>query len=158
SRNKKFCVREANHILCVSESTKADLMRLFDVPVEKISVTYHGFSSAFACGNDHSVRARATERPYLLYVGHRGGYKNFANALRAYAASRRLTSEFDFIAFGGAAFGREEEALRRRLNLPEHSVRRLTGSDVELANAYRGARAFFFPSLYEGFGIPPLEA
>jgi glycosyltransferase involved in cell wall biosynthesis len=157
SRNKKRCVQDADHIICISQSTKADLIRLFNVPAEKISVTHLAFSSAFAPTNG-APRVSGSGRPYLLYVGHRGGYKNFANALKAYASSKRLKNEFDFIAFGGAPFGAEEAALRRQLQLPESSVKYFTGNDADLAHAYRNARAFVYPSCYEGFGVPLLEA
>lgn len=157
SRNKRRCVEQADHVLCISQSTAADLMRLFDVPDEKISVTHLGFSSTFA------VAAAPGEtsphpRPYLLYVGHRGGYKNFDRTLRAYAASPRLRDNFDFVTFGGFPFDTDDANQMRSFGLREGSVRRLTGSDDELGRAYRHARAFVYPSLYEGFGIPPLEA
>ena len=156
SQNKKRCVQEADHIVCVSQSTRADLMRLFNVPAEKISVTYHGFSSEF--DSIQSPKTQKIQRPYLLYVGHRGGYKNFANAVTAFSGSQKLRNAFDFVAFGGPPFGEEEEALRRRLQLPENSLKQIFGADGDLAEAYRSARAFVYPSLYEGFGIPPLEA
>lgn len=97
-------------------------------------------------------------RPYILYVGHRDGYKNFHTALLAYATSTRLATEFDLVAFGGPAFSTDEQAMIASLSLRPSSVVRLGGSDTELARAYRHARALVYPSRYEGFGIPPLEA
>jgi glycosyltransferase involved in cell wall biosynthesis len=157
-RCKAACVAAADHVLCISQSTANDLMRLFGVPAEKISITYLAYSDIFA------QTAEATElpphvRPYVLYVGHRGGYKNFETALRAYASSARLRHEFDFVTFGGpASFSVTEQATMTNLSLRLGSVVRLGGSDEHLARAYRHARAFIYPSRYEGFGIPPLEA
>jgi glycosyltransferase involved in cell wall biosynthesis len=157
-RCKFACVAAADHVLCISQSTANDLMHLFSVPAEKISVTYLAYSDIF------SQTAVATEvpphvRPYVLYVGHRDGYKNFETALRAYASSARLRQEFDLVTFGGPArFSATEQATMANLSLRPGSVVRLGGSDEDLARAYRHARAFIYPSRYEGFGIPPLEA
>lgn len=157
-RCKAACVAAADHVLCISQSTANDLMRLFGVPAEKISVTYLAYSDIFA----QTVVATETsphDRPYVLYVGHRGGYKNFEMALRAYGSSARLRQEFDLVTFGGpASFSATEQATMANLLLRPESVVRLGGSDEDLARAYRHARAFIYPSRYEGFGIPPLEA
>jgi glycosyltransferase involved in cell wall biosynthesis len=98
------------------------------------------------------------DQPYLLYVGQRNGYKNFSRTVQAYAASARLRNDFDLIAFGGPPFTPAEVSLMEGLGLREGSVRHTRGSDTELAEAYRHARALLFTSSYEGFGIPPLEA
>ena len=159
SANKRRSVERADHVICISQNTKADLMRLFGVPENKISITHMGFSSAFRRdGSLGSPAASLPARPYLLYVGQRGGYKGFADAVRAYASSSRLTEAFDLMAFGGPDFHPAERALFVSLGLREGSVRRATGNDDDLASAYRHARAFVYPSRYEGFGIPPLEA
>ena len=157
SRNKRLCVDNADHIVCISECTANDLVRLFGVRRDKISVTHLGYSSVFA--DAPLEREAATrDRPYLLYVGQRAGYKNFDIALKAYASSAALCNEFDFVAFGGPPFDTRELALIDSLSLRADSVVRMTGSDSKLARAYRHARALVYPSLYEGFGIPPLEA
>lgn len=158
SRNKQRCVEVADHVVCISESTKADLIRLFGVPEEKISVTHLGYSEAFTPVRGTADDAMASSRPYLLHVGQRRTYKGFANAVRAYASSQSVRDAFDFVAFGGPAFDRDELDLLRSLGLREGSVRRIVGGDAALAAAYRGARAFVYASHYEGFGIPPLEA
>lgn len=158
SSDKRHCVTTADHVVCISESTKVDLMRLFDVPEKKISVIYLGYSDAFVPQREQSNAVAKVQRPYLLYVGHRRGYKGFENAVRAYAGARSVRDQFDLIAFGGPAFTKEEDDLVRSLGLRQGCVSRVTGGDEALASAYRGARAFVYPSRYEGFGIPPLEA
>jgi len=156
SRCKRESVERADLVLCISHSTADDLVRLFDVPRHKIRVTHLGFSDVFA--RQATSAASPPPRPYLLYVGHRGGYKNFEAALRAYARSARLRDEFDFLFFGGFPIQRDEAALIDALGVRAGAVRRLSGSDEDLANAYRHAHVFVYPSKYEGFGIPPLEA
>ena len=157
ARKKRKCVQSADHILCISESTANDLVRICAVPREKISVTYLGYSDIFSA-EALPNEAAPHGRPYLLYVGHRAGHKNFDAALRAYASSARLRKEFDLVAFGGRPFSSAERSLMYDLGLKPEGVVRLGGSDAELARAYRHAAALVYPSLYEGFGIPPLEA
>ncbi|ATU67337.1 glycosyltransferase family 4 protein [Piscinibacter gummiphilus] len=157
SRDKRASLERADHILCISESTANDLVRLFDIPREKMSVTHLGYSNIFATPRTAQETAPHA-RPYLLYVGHRVGYKNFDMALKAYASSARLRGEFDFVTFGGPPLSASERSLIEELGLAPSQVVRIGGSDADLARAYRHARAFVYPSQYEGFGIPPLEA
>lgn len=155
---KRRAVAEADAVICISQSTANDLQRLLDVPSERISVTHLGFSSAFAQAAPVVDSRPGAARPYLLYVGHRGGYKNFARLLKVYGASARLARDFDLIAFGGYPFSAEELAQIAALKVRPDSVRRQVGQDDELARAYAGAHALVYPSEYEGFGIPLLEA
>ena len=157
ARHKRLCVEQADHIFCVSECTAGDLVRLCGVPRERMSVAYHGYSDIFAAAAPADEKAPNT-RPYLLYVGHRAGHKNFDAALAAFASSHRLRTEFDFVAFGGLPFSGAERERTAALQLKPDRVVRWSGSDAELARAYRHARALVYPSKYEGFGIPPLEA
>ena len=154
---KRASVAAADHVMCISHSTASDLVRLFGTDSAKVSVAHLGFSAAFAAGAPQ--RAAANGRPYLLYVGQRAGYKNFATALDAYLSSPPLREGFDFVAFGGGRFDAAVLARIDAAGLRAGAVRQVAGvSDAELAAAYRGAHAFVYPSLYEGFGIPPLEA
>jgi glycosyltransferase involved in cell wall biosynthesis len=156
-RNKRNSINEADHLICISHSTANDLMQLFDVPRSKVSVVYLGYSDVFAQPASHGEYS-PHNRPYLLYVGQRDGYKNFRTALAAYAASRTLRETFDFVVFGGPTLSNEELNLITSLSLPRESVVRMIGSDKDLARAYRHTQTFVYPSHYEGFGIPPLEA
>jgi glycosyltransferase involved in cell wall biosynthesis len=89
-------------------------------------------------------------------VGNRGGYKNFGKLLKAFSSSSILR-EFDLIAFGGSPLLPGEWDEIKRLGITDR-VRFESGSDRDLAEHYRAATAFVYPSMYEGFGIPPLEA
>lgn len=152
SKCKLFAVKRADHIICISEQTKRDLIELFSVPANKISVVYLGFTlsqSIKMVGNINS-------RPFLFYVGLRSGYKNFNALLHAYAESVLLKQEYDLICFGGGQFSTEEYALFNELGLL--NVKQVSGDDELLACYYQSATLFIYPSLYEGFGIPPLEA
>lgn len=155
TRNEKAAaVERADHIICISESTRKDLILTLNVQPEKTSVVHLGFSlTAQPKGTANSFR-----RPYLLHVGYRGEYKNFAGLMAAYASKPELHRNYDLLAFGAGSFSSEEQSAIARLGLSETQVRQIGGGDDVLAALYKGAALFVYPSLYEGFGIPPLEA
>jgi glycosyltransferase involved in cell wall biosynthesis len=151
---KRAAVDRADHVICVSENTRRDLVRLYGIDPARTSVVHHGYSLT---GESRPVEAKSrAQRPTLLYVGHRGGYKNFMGLLQAYSSSPILR-EFDLVAFGGHSVQPEEQNEITRLGIADR-VRFEAGSDQELAARYRAATVFVYPSKYEGFGIPPLEA
>lgn len=152
AHHKKNAIDRADRILCISENTRRDLIRLYPDAESRCVVTYLGFSPEFI-GNPR----RDVARPYLLYVGPRGGYKNFAGLLSAFATSRQLTKAFDILCVGGGRFDEEETRAIRAAGC-DGQVRQVVAHDAELQHLYAGAAAFVYPSLYEGFGIPPLEA
>lgn len=155
--DKRIAVDRADHVICISENTKLDLMRLHGTPASKISVVHLGFDQL--APQVFSQRFVTTSgKPFILYVGQRGGYKNFLGFLKAVALSRRLLSDFDIIAFGGARFSLDELKEISALGFSDIQVIHMSGSDAVLGSLYSSARAFIYPSLYEGFGIPPLEA
>lgn len=152
---KRRCVQRADHIVCISHSTARDLHRLLGVPHAKMTVTHLGFADTLSAV---ALDAAPPARPYLLYVGQRHGYKNFMAMLQAWGDSAVLREAFDLLAFGGGPFTPAERAAIDKLQPRADAVRQQGGDDAALARAYRQARAFIYPSAYEGFGIPPLEA
>ena len=159
SVRKRAAVERADRVICVSESTRRDLMDLFNPDPKKIQTIHLGATRAtpLDTGAD-SLKAHMIDRPFFLYVGMRGPYKNFDRVLRAYASRQSLRAEFDLIVFGYAAFWDEEIELMASLGLEHPRVRQTTGNDALLGHLYSRAVALIYPSLYEGFGIPPLEA
>jgi glycosyltransferase involved in cell wall biosynthesis len=155
SARKRKAIARADHVICVSHSTRRDLLALCDVAPEKTSVVHHGVGIAVANTLSASVTG---SRPYILYVGERGGYKNFTALLTAYASSTELRRSVALFAFGGGGFQPHEKELIRRLSLDDTAVRQVSGGDDVLASLYRHAVMLVYPSLYEGFGIPLLEA
>ncbi len=154
SDHKRAAVARADHVICVSENTRRDLIDIFGVDKKKISVVHHGFSSTDMHGMGG---ARPIPEPYILYVGTRSGYKNFDRLLSAYSSSNYLRRTYKLVCFGGGAFSQAEMHKIAALGLSSRVVHK-AGDDDALVNAYRGATAFVYPSLYEGFGIPLLEA
>jgi glycosyltransferase involved in cell wall biosynthesis len=147
--------KSADRIIAISESTRQDLIEYFGIPAAKIEVVYLAANGLDA----HALSAPLEQnlRPYILFVGARGGYKNFDSLLAAFATSRRLRADTNLVCFGGGA---PSAAERQRLNDLGVSdcVRFTGGDDKQLSLLYRNARLLVYPSLYEGFGLPVLEA
>ena len=153
---KKDSFSRVDQIISISESTNRDLIRLFDVDEAKISVVPLGVDlSAFY---DTQLDLDGDSKPYLLYVGTRRRYKNFTGLINAFASSSRLKDSLEIIAYGGGPFNKAEFKLFQQLGLNALQVRQVSGNDQKLAQLYANAEAFVYPSLYEGFGLPPLEA
>ena len=155
---KKAAVSRADHVLCISESTRRDLIEIFNVHSDKVSVVYLGYDDlSGSVGSRQDDISLINTDSYLLYVGSRGGYKNFNSLLRVFSNSIYLRDNFSIICFGGGSFTDEELSLINGLNLTD-KAKQINGSDNILGKLYQNAAAFIYPSLYEGFGIPVLEA
>jgi glycosyltransferase involved in cell wall biosynthesis len=154
---KRLTVSRADHVICISQSTKKDLCAMFNVPEDKISVVHHGFEK-FGEYLNPVISQGKEMRPFLLYVGSRGGYKNFEGMLKSVSSSYQLKSNFDVVAFGGGAFNSVEKSMIAQLGFGPDAVRQVGGGDNLLGQLYAQARAFVYPSLHEGFGLPLLEA
>ena len=154
---KKISISRADHVICISENTKRDLINLHGVSENKISVVLLGFDQ-FSIYTQTQRMKESHAKPFLLYVGPRGGYKNFVRFLQSVAASKKLRSDFDVIAFGGGQFTSAELAMIASLGFESTQIRQVSGDDALLGMYYLTASVFVYPSLYEGFGIPPLEA
>jgi glycosyltransferase involved in cell wall biosynthesis len=159
SQAKRRAVNAADHVICISESTKRDLVRLFNFPPEKATVIPLGLSERFVeLAASESKLAPIHARPYVLYVGQRGGYKNFGNFVKAFGRVPRLVRELDILCFGGGAFSADELSTARDAGIDLERMSQFGGDDDLLAAAYQHACFLVYPSFYEGFGFPPLEA
>jgi glycosyltransferase involved in cell wall biosynthesis len=156
SANRKL-LAQADAILCVSESTRRDTLAFYGVDPGKVRVIHHGLSPLRRSA-EAAARLRAmVRREYILYVGSRTPYKNYDRLLEAYRDTG-LHRSFDLLVLGGGAQTAAELALAARLELTECIYSRSYCEDAFLAEAYAGAWLFAYPSSYEGFGFPPLEA
>lgn len=156
---KKKSINAADQIICVSENTKKDLINIYDVPVDKLEVIYHGGSlpkSEEYLKLLDLKRLYPITKPFLLYIGDRKTpYKNFPMLLETYTTS--LSDRFDLVCFGGGGFNHKELRIIQNTKY-SGKVIHLSGSDHLLASLYKNAFCFIHPSFYEGFGIPLLEA
>ena len=158
ARYKALAAERADHVICVSESTRRDVQQILGLPSYKTSVIYHGFDLMKSVESSADIFSLSVKSPFLLYVGNRGGYKNFSRLLEAYGTSKQLKNEYKLISFGGGAFNTVELKMMKALGVGDGKVMQIDGRDQLLSKFYEGASAFVFPSLYEGFGIPSLEA
>jgi glycosyltransferase involved in cell wall biosynthesis len=151
---KSISIKNATHIICVSNYVKNDLQNIFNLPPENVTVVPLGCHPA----DKFKPKKICMGKPYLLFVGPRGGYKNFSAALKAYSSSKRLMRELQLVLFGGGKLSRGEKEEVATLGIPEKDVTHVGEDDKILHHLYRNATAFIWPSLHEGFGIPPIEA
>ena len=157
TEHKRASIARADHVLCISHNTKKDLCEIFGLPPERASVTHLGYQDfSAAIGQPRPPALQGA--PYVLYVGQRSGYKNFDQALQAFAASERLKRQHRLVCFGGGVLTPTELARAAELGLDAKHLLQIGGTDAMLGLAYANAVAFIYPSLYEGFGLPPLEA
>jgi glycosyltransferase involved in cell wall biosynthesis len=154
---KRLAIERAAHIICVSTNTKTDLMNIYNTPAKKISVIHHGVDKIDSSSMIQSCKPGFSE-PFILYVGKRSGYKNFKGFISAIAKSKRLSRDFKVVAFGGGRLSSSELNMIKELGLSEEKIHQTDGDDQKLANLYKTASAFIYPSFYEGFGMPVLEA
>jgi glycosyltransferase involved in cell wall biosynthesis len=159
---KRLAIEHASAYMCVSESTARDLAELEPLSHGKqVDVVPNGVDEHFFAASERDAelfrRAYDVERPYFLVVGQRvglGGYKNAAVVFRALREWAEVC-DHELVCVGGA------QALEGELTAAAHPglrVRRLSVNDDELRGAYAGAVALVYPSRYEGFGLPVLEA
>jgi glycosyltransferase involved in cell wall biosynthesis len=158
--DKKESIESADSIICISESTKNDLLNFYNIDEKKIHVVY----LASGLSNNYSQCAEVLKqnkihddkRDFILYVGERYEYKNFIFLLKTYF-EEKLYIDFDLVCFGGKTFNNYEQKYidNNKLN---KNVKFISGNDSDLINLYKNARCLVYPSKYEGFGIPIIEA
>jgi glycosyltransferase involved in cell wall biosynthesis len=157
--------RRSDRILTVSESSKRDIVRYFGVPPGKVVVIYNALDERFSAEPRPEEIARVRERfqldhGFVLYVGNIKPHKNLVRLIEAFDGLRREGfDELKLLIIGDEIT--KWPALRRAVHKYKlHKHVRFLGfqSDETLAILYRLAAVFVFPSLYEGFGLPPLEA
>ena len=151
---KRRYVDAADHIICISEATKKDLLSVYPEVQAPVSVIHLGVDDKFVPGLDPLPDL---PEKYILMVGHRGQYKDAAVLFRAFARITTRFPEVKLVCIGGGTFTKDERGLLERLGIASR-VRQDVLSDPRMPAAYANAMAFVFPSRYEGFGLPVLEA
>jgi glycosyltransferase involved in cell wall biosynthesis len=155
--------RRATHVIAVSENTRQDCIRLLDIPPERITTIHEGVGAEFqppvsAGAPSTTLRALGIDEPYILSVGTLEPRKNYCRLFEAYASLRRCGVRHPLVIAGrrGWLF---EPILQRIHDLGlDEQVLLVEPDDRQLVDLLGAACVFVYPSLYEGFGIPPLEA
>jgi glycosyltransferase involved in cell wall biosynthesis len=156
-------VARADHILADSDATRRDLMALYRVPDDKISVLLSGVDPRFqpSAVPVESLRARyhLPDRPYILSVGTVQPRKNYARLIQALAALRRSGQDIDLVIVGGKGWLEDPiYAMIRAEGVEGHVHFAGFADEADLSALYTHAAVVALPSLYEGFGLPVLEA
>lgn len=154
ARQKYESMKYADGIICVSRNTKDDLLKLYpEFNDKKIIVIYNGVSSDFFQLNNQNFEDKLTKSPYCLYIGKREKYKNF----KFVVDFMEETTDLSLVIVGGGELNKQEKTdLEKRLNNRYVYIDYVSNTDLNLL--YNQAEFLFYPSDYEGFGIPILEA
>lgn len=147
---KRWWCDRAQLIIAISETTREDLLSLLPVAPDKIVVIPLGVQAV------PPAQRPTSERPFFLYVGPRRGYKNFDVVLKALALSSGPDAS-TLVTYGGPPLDLHDHQRMAALGV-EDRVQWRSGDDFLLAAHYRDAIALLYPSRYEGFGLPVLEA
>mgnify|MGYP000085814495 CR=1 FL=1 len=157
---KKELIEQAEAIIAISESTKNDIIKFTNVDPERISVVYLGNPFEYL-DQPHQHKNKfehpILEEPYILFVGNRTGYKNFIFFIKSVAKLLKEDKNLRIYCAGGGPFTQPELKILNELNVLS-KVRFVETNDLIIKHLYENAQVFIFPSLYEGFGLPILEA
>lgn len=156
SKNKKKIFEKASKIIAISENTKRDIVTIFNINENKIDVVYLANSLNKETFAGKQVELNNLPNNYLLFVGSRLTYKNFYFFITSIVPLLEKDPALHVVCTG-IPFNKNELAFFHRLGI-EKQLHQYYVNDVQLAYLYNHALAFIFPSLYEGFGIPVLEA
>lgn len=151
---KKRYVESADHIICVSESTKEDLLKVYGVPAAPISVVHHGVDPRF---QPEIEKLDFLPDRYILFVGNRDSYKDARVLFEAFAELSSLDPSIELLCVGGSGLSATEVEFLEMLGVRKRVSQRHL-DDMSMVSAYAHAEIFVFPSHFEGFGIPALEA
>ena len=154
AKNKRKLIHRASKIIVMSQNTKKDIINLYSIPEEKISVIY----LANSLKKTKIIPRNISQLPekYILFVGGRAGYKNFNLFVKSIAPLLQKHKDI-FLVCVGHPFNKEENLMLERLKI-KNRLKHYSVNDSTLSYIYQKATCFVFPSLYEGFGMPTLEA
>lgn len=163
-RITRWSVRRARRVIAISQSTASDIRHLYGVSEEKLAVIPYGLDAIFTPDNARALEPVVRQRyslpdRFLLFVGTLEPRKNLPRLLEAYALARRHTDLPPLVLAGAPGWQHQRILTQARgLGIEEQVVFAGYISREHLPGVYAAASALLYPSLYEGFGLPPLEA
>lgn len=160
----RFSCRAAETVICVSENTRRDVMRLYGVPEERIRVVYEGYEKQYQVSGiryqNSDTKYMIHDTPYLLFIGRLEARKNIVRIIEAFEVlKKKYAIPHELILVGKPGFGYERIAasiLHSPFSIHIKELGYMT--EEEKWALLKNADVFVFPTLYEGFGIPVLEA
>ncbi len=156
-RAKRQMFSQSDLIFCVSESSRADLHEFYEIEPGRTKVVYNGVSDMTRTPGGRDQLKNIIDSDFILYIGRRDGYKNFNGLVNAILQSGTGRTHA-LVVVGGGPFSARERQLIRNAGLEKSVVLIARASPELLAECYGTASLFVYPSRYEGFGLPPLEA
>jgi glycosyltransferase involved in cell wall biosynthesis len=154
---KRRCVVAADAVLSISEATSRDVQQFYGLDPKRLHVVHLACSDFFRpLDRNHPSLKGTTEAPFFLYVGSRAHYKNFHGMITAYSLWQQAGKTRLLVV--GPPWTSEEQRSLAELGIQERVDLLTVVDDDTLCALYNRALAFIYPSLYEGFGIPLLEA
>ncbi len=155
-----YAIKKAHHLISVSEFSKNEIIKFYKIPESKISFVHNGFTSKdffpLPQPNPEILNKYNIKKPYLLFIGRKEEKKNIPRLINAFAL---LPKEYNLVLVGGEGYKYEQVQANIKKHNLENRIIEPGYVDQEDINAIMNqAEAFIFPSLYEGFGIPVLEA
>ena len=151
---KRRYVETADLVICVSESTRDDLTKIYGHIQAPVRVVHHGVAERFHPGAE---RLDFLPERYVLFVGNRGQYKDANVLFDAFATIARDHDDLQLLCVGGSGLRTSEITRLNDLRI-RHKVSQRYLPDEQMVSAYAHAEVFVFPSRFEGFGLPALEA
>jgi len=153
---KQRCLRDADVAICISETTKQDVIKHYHIEPSKLIVIPLAANKCFRKDRVTKSIVLPTSKPFFLYVGQRARYKNFLELIQAYSQWNQK-DDLDLVVVG-PKWSDAERAKLLELNIFSQTHLLHNIPDLQLSELYNYATAFVYPSQYEGFGIPILEA
>ncbi len=155
---KEFAIKSCDHIIAVSHSTKDDILRIYPrIRSEKISVIYHG-SNFISQPKLNDIKARfSLKYPFVLYVGSRAHYKGFNYLFTAFQELSKKYNDLRLIC-AGPPLSRNEYIYPFINDFNNGKISFVTPNHLELSQLYSNTLLTVYPSMYEGFGFPIIEA
>ncbi|GBC95572.1 GDP-mannose-dependent alpha-(1-6)-phosphatidylinositol monomannoside mannosyltransferase [bacterium HR16] len=163
-RITRWSAQRARKVIAISQSTASDIVRLYSVPSQKLVVIPYGLDAMFNPENARALEPMVRKRyslpeRFLLFVGTLEPRKNLPRLLEAYTLARRQANLPPLVLVGAPGWQHERIlAQARRLGIERHILFAGYIPREHLPGVYAAASALLYPSLYEGFGLPPLEA
>jgi glycosyltransferase involved in cell wall biosynthesis len=157
---KQKVIERADSIIAISKNTKQDIIQSYDIEPDRISVVYLGNPLEQALHNSNHKQFHKTpwlSSKYILFVGSRERYKNFQYFVSSITPLLQKHEDLYLFCAGGGRFTPAEKKQFIKLNILS-KVHYFSINDEMMIDLYKNAQAFVFPSLYEGFGLPVLEA
>jgi glycosyltransferase involved in cell wall biosynthesis len=152
----KRAIKKSKAIITISNTVSSEIVRKFNIKEKKLKVVYEFIDDKFF--NKNTPFKRLLDDDYILFIGNRKKHKNLSNLILAFDKIKDKVNIKLVIAGSKDRQKDDVDILVENLNLKKYIIEFISPSDEEILSLYKYAKLFVFPSLFEGFGLPPLEA